>query len=119
MIMRVCSLASSSKGNCTIVYNDTEILLIDMGITLKDLEEKLNRLNLDANNIIGVLVSHEHSDHTKGILSLVRKYGVPVYCHYDSVDGVLHKTRISSLGISRFADAEFKVGSFKISTFKV
>lgn len=117
--MRVCSLASSSKGNCNIVYSDSEILLIDMGITLKDLEEKFNRLKLDPNNIIGVLVSHEHSDHTKGILSLVRKYNVPVYCHYDAVDGVLKKTKISSLCVSRFADAEFKVGNFKVSTFKV
>ena len=39
--MKVCSLASSSKGNCTIVYNEKEILLVDMGITLKELEEKL------------------------------------------------------------------------------
>ena len=54
--MRFCSLASSSKGNCNIVYTDEEILLVDMGITLKDLEEKLSRLKLDPNNIVGVLV---------------------------------------------------------------
>lgn len=117
--MRVCSLASSSKGNCNIVYTDNEILVVDMGITLKDLEEKFLRLKLDANNIVGVLVSHEHSDHTKGILSLVRKYNVPVYCHYDSVDGVINKTKISSLCINRFSDNEFKIGSFKVSCFKV
>ena len=117
--MRVCSLASSSKGNCNIVYTDTEILLVDMGITLKDLEEKFARLKLDAKNIVGVLITHEHSDHTKGILSLVRKYNVPIYCHYDAVDGVICKTKISSLCVSRFADAEFKIGSFKVSCFKV
>jgi phosphoribosyl 1,2-cyclic phosphodiesterase len=117
--MRVCSLASSSKGNCNIVYTDDEILVVDMGITLKDLEEKFSRLKLDVNKIVGVLVSHEHTDHTKGILSLVRKYNVPIYCHYDAVDGVINKTKISSLCISRFADTEFKVGSFKVSCFKV
>ena len=117
--MRVCSLASSSKGNCNIVYTDDEILVIDMGIPLKDLEEKFIRLKLDPNKIVGVLVSHEHTDHTKGILSLVRKYNVPIYCHYDSVDGVINKTKISSLCINRFADAEFKVGGFKVSCFKV
>jgi len=117
--MRVCSLASSSKGNCNIVYSDTEILVIDMGITLKDLEEKFARLKLDMNKIVGVLITHEHTDHTKGILSLVRKYEVPIYCHYDAVDGVINKTKISSLCINRFADTEFKVGSFKVSCFKV
>ena len=49
-LMRVCSLASSSKGNCNIIYTDNEILLVDMGISLKDLEEKLGRLKLNANN---------------------------------------------------------------------
>jgi phosphoribosyl 1,2-cyclic phosphodiesterase len=117
--MRVCSLASSSKGNCSIVYNDNEILIVDMGITLKDLEEKLTRLKLNIENVVGVLVSHEHSDHTKGILSLVRKYNVPIYCHYDAVDGVINKTKISSLCVTRFSDTEFKVGSFKVSCFKV
>jgi phosphoribosyl 1,2-cyclic phosphodiesterase len=117
--MRVCSLASSSKGNCNIVYTDDEILLVDMGISLRELEEKFIRLKLDMSKIVGVLISHEHSDHTKGILSLVRKFNIPIYCHYDAVDGVLNKTKMSSLCVSRFADSEFKVGSFTVSAFKV
>lgn len=117
--MKVCSLASSSKGNCTAIYNNEEILLVDMGVTLKDLEEKFSRLKLDVEKIIGVLVTHEHSDHTKGILSLVRKYDIPIYCHYDAVDGVLVKTKISSLCVTRFADTEFNVGSFKVQSFRV
>jgi len=117
--MRVCSLASSSKGNCHIVYSEDEILVIDMGITLKDLEEKFNRLKLDMNKIIGVVISHEHSDHTKGILSLVRKYEVPIYCHYDSVDRVLEKTKISSLNVVRFSDIKFNIGNFVVEPFKV
>lgn len=117
--MRVCSLASSSKGNCTIIYNDNEILIVDMGITIKDLEEKLIKLRLDINKVIGVLITHEHSDHTKGLLSLVRKYNVPIYCHYDTVNGLLQKTKISSLCITRFSEVEFSVGSFQVSAFKV
>lgn len=117
--MKVCSLASSSKGNCTLVYNEREILLVDMGITLKELEEKLIKLKLNPELIVGVLVSHEHSDHTKGILALVRKYNVPVYCHYNAVDGVINKTKVSSLCMSRFSDAEFYVGCFKVSAFQV
>lgn len=117
--MKVCSLASSSKGNCTIVYNDNQVLIVDMGITLKDLEEKLDRLKIDCDKIIGVVVSHEHSDHTKGILSLVRKYGVTVYCYADAVDGVIRKTKISSQNVCRFNDCPFQVGEFVVSAFKV
>lgn len=117
--MKVCSLASSSKGNCTIVYNDEEILIVDMGITLKDLEEKLIRLNLDANKIVGVVVSHEHSDHTKGLKALSKKYFVPAYCHYDAFDGVLRKSGVGGGAVTRFSFTPFKVGSFVIDPFKV
>ena len=117
--MKVCSLASSSKGNCTIIYNDRDILIVDMGISLKDFEAKMSRLNLNMSNIVGVVISHEHTDHTRGILSLVRKYAVPVYCHYDAVDGIINKTKISSLCVTRFSDSEFDIGTFKVSAFKV
>lgn len=117
--MRFCSLASSSKGNCHIVYSDSEILLVDMGITLKDLEEKFARLKLNMDNIIGVVISHEHSDHTKGILSLVRKYNVPIYCHYDTADKVIEKCKISSLCVTRFQEIKFSVGSFTVEPFRV
>ena len=117
--MRFCSLASSSKGNCHIVYDDDEILLVDMGISLKDLEEKFNRLKLNMNNISGVIISHEHSDHTKGVLSLVRKYNVPVYCHYDAADRIIEKCKISSLCVVRFNEIKFKVGNFYVEPFKV
>ena len=117
--MRFCSLASSSKGNCHIVYSDNEILLVDMGITLKDLEEKFNRLKLNMQNIIGIVVSHEHGDHTKGILSLVRKYNIPVYCHQDAADRIVEKCKISSLCIVRFKEMKFSVGDFVVEPFKV
>lgn len=117
--MRFCSLASSSKGNCHIVYSDNEILLVDMGITLKDLEEKIARLKLNMENIIGVVVSHEHGDHTKGLLALVRKYNVPIYCHYDTADRVIEKCKISSLCVVRFKEMKFDVGDFVVEPFKV
>ena len=116
--MRVCSLASSSKGNCTIVYNDTEIILVDMGITLKELEEKLNLLGLSCDNIIGAIVSHEHSDHTKGLGSLNKKYGTPVFCHSNAVAGVLKKSGLYEDALVRFSTA-FELGSFVIDFFEV
>ena len=117
--MKVCSLASSSKGNCTIIYNDDEILIVDMGITLKDLESKLELLRLDINKVIGILISHEHGDHTKGVGSLFKKYGTQVYCHYNSCDGLIKKTGLSRSQITRFSDVPFMIGSFKVSTFPV
>lgn len=118
--MRVCSLASSSKGNSTVVYtDDNKVLLIDMGITLKDLEEKFQKLKLDPGDIIGVLVSHEHGDHTKGLTSLYKKYGIPIYCHYNSVDGVMVKTKLHRDAFVRFSTVNFEIEDFKIEPFEV
>ena len=117
--MKVCSLASSSKGNCTIVYSEDEILLVDMGITLKDLEEKLKILKLDINKVIGVVLSHEHTDHTKGVAALTKKYLVPVFCHFDAYDGVLKKTKLTGASVIRFSFAGFEIGGFRVEPFKV
>ena len=116
--MRVCSLASSSKGNCTIVYNDSEILVVDMGITLKELEEKISLIKLSMSNIVGAVVSHEHSDHTKGLGSLYKKYSVPIFCHFNAVEGVKKKTGLNDSSLIRFSNS-FEIGSFKIDPFEV
>ena len=117
--MKVCSLASSSKGNCTAIYNERQIVLVDMGITLKDLEEKFNRLGLDIANLVGVVITHEHGDHVKGIGALVKKYGVPIFCHYDSFAGVLYKTKLQSAAVIRFNDSPFVLGDFIIESFRI
>ena len=80
--MKVCSLASSSKGNCTIVYNDNEILVVDMGITFKEFEEKLNLLKLNMDNVVGAIVSHEHIDHVKGLTNFYKSVMVVAYISY-------------------------------------
>lgn len=117
--MKVCSLASSSKGNCTCVYSEDSIILIDMGITLKDLEEKLDRLRLDICKVTAVVISHEHSDHTKGINSLVKKYGVKVYVHTESLAGVVSKNKLPLDSVVRFSEVPFMIGNFTIDPFRV
>jgi len=68
--MKFIILASGSKGNSTLVINDKEeLLLIDAGISYKEIKEKINRYGYDINNVNHVLVTHEHDDHIKSINS--------------------------------------------------
>jgi phosphoribosyl 1,2-cyclic phosphodiesterase len=77
--MRFASLGSGSKGNATVVkYADT-LVLIDCGFSVKETEKRLMRLGLEASDLYSILVTHEHSDHLKGIPSLAKKYQCPVY----------------------------------------
>ena len=77
--MRLCSIASGSSGNCIYVGSDTTHLLVDTGISGKKVEFGLNSLDLTTGDLDGILVTHEHSDHIKGLGVVARKCGVPIY----------------------------------------
>ncbi len=75
--MKIHVIESGSKGNATLIENDGRILLIDMGITLSSLTSALNSLNRNVYDIDCLLLTHSHSDHTKGIKYLPP---LPIYC---------------------------------------
>jgi phosphoribosyl 1,2-cyclic phosphodiesterase len=79
MSLFITSLNSGSNGNCYYIGNETEAILIDAGIACREIEKRMKRLQLPIQKIKAVFVSHEHSDHIKGIEVLVKKYKVPVY----------------------------------------
>jgi phosphoribosyl 1,2-cyclic phosphodiesterase len=79
MALFITSLNSGSNGNCYYIGNDTEAVLVDAGISCKEIEKRMKRLNLSMQKLKAVFVSHEHSDHIRGLHSLVKKFSVPVY----------------------------------------
>jgi phosphoribosyl 1,2-cyclic phosphodiesterase len=79
MSLFITSLNSGSNGNCYYVGNDTEAVLIDAGISCREIEKRMKRLGLFIEKVKAVFISHEHSDHIKGVPVLVKKYQLPVY----------------------------------------
>ncbi|MBR1376358.1 MAG: MBL fold metallo-hydrolase [Bacilli bacterium] len=77
--MRVCVLASGSKGNSTIIETDTHKILIDVGITCKDLEKRLNEIGINILDIDTLLITHSHSDHVKGLMTFYKKVKPTIY----------------------------------------
>lgn len=77
--MKVKTIASGSKGNCTIVSCDNTNLIIDMGISYLTLKKSLEENSLSFDNFSGILITHCHKDHTKGLSSLVKKTNLDVY----------------------------------------
>lgn len=74
------SLSSSSAGNCLLVQSDNANILIDIGISLKKIKSELLKLNLCLDDISGILITHEHSDHCKSITSICKKHSnIPIY----------------------------------------
>ena len=77
--MKVCCLASGSKGNCTYIETDNSKILLDCGISFKNLTEKLNLLQVNVKDINYILITHEHSDHIKGLEQLLKNVHPMVY----------------------------------------
>ena len=88
MSLFTASLNSGSNGNCYYVGNDNEAVLIDVGISCKEIEKRLQRLNLPIEKIKAIFISHEHSDHIYGIAAVTKKYKIPVYVTDATAKGV-------------------------------
>jgi len=79
MSLFVASLNSGSNGNCYYIGNKEEAVLVDAGISCREIEKRLRQLALDPLKIKAVFISHEHTDHISGLSSLVKKFNLPVY----------------------------------------
>ena len=79
MSLYISSLNSGSNGNCYYIGNNKEAVLIDAGISCREIEKRMKRLGLSMSVVKAIFVSHEHGDHIAGIPTLSRKYQLPVY----------------------------------------
>jgi len=79
--MRFSVLASGSTGNAIYIENDDHAFLVDAGLSGRKMEELLASIDRSMKKLSGILVTHEHSDHIKGLGVLARKYNVPIYAN--------------------------------------
>jgi phosphoribosyl 1,2-cyclic phosphodiesterase len=79
--LRVCILGSGSKGNCTYIEAPDARILIDAGLSAREIDRRLRQIDRSPAALDGVLISHEHSDHIQGVGALARRYKLPVYAN--------------------------------------
>lgn len=79
MSLFITALNSGSNGNCYYIGNENEAVLIDAGISCRETEKRMKRLELNMSLVKAIFVSHEHSDHITGIPGLSKKFQIPVY----------------------------------------
>ncbi len=79
MSLYIASLNSGSNGNCYYVGNDTDAVLVDVGISCRETEKRMKQLDLSMKKVKAIFISHEHGDHIKGVSTLANKYSLPVY----------------------------------------
>ncbi len=110
--MKIKVIASGSKGNSTLIICDNTKILIDVGIPVSHISNSMKELGLSPNEIDGVLISHIHSDHTKGLPSLIKKYNLKVYAAPDLLYDLVNIIPLESIVV---VDNEFFIDDVKIT----
>ncbi len=115
------SLYSGSSGNCLLVETSNTKVLIDAGESAKKISSALSSIDIDPLDINAILVTHEHSDHVKGLGTFSKKYNIPVYANSKTWDAMEEQSvKISSDNIKKFTIEEnFEIGDLKIHPFKI
>ena len=117
--MKVCLLASGSGGNSIYIQNGSSSVLIDAGLTGKQIKERLQGVGVDPASLQAILVSHEHSDHIKGVGVLARRYGLPVWM----TEGTLNASKKTFRGTERIRvfekDEAFSIGDLSFQPFQL
>lgn len=110
------SLNSGSNGNCYYVGNDNEAILVDVGINCKEIEKRMARQGLRLSLLKAIFISHEHSDHIKGLEVFAKKHKLPVYLSKKTLQN--SRLLLADIDVCFIDDHNsFNIGGLTISAF--
>ncbi|TKJ42468.1 MBL fold metallo-hydrolase [candidate division LCP-89 bacterium B3_LCP] len=118
--MKFSILASGSEGNCAFVEDDNGAgVLIDVGLSMRRIGERLKEFDRDYNCIQAMLISHEHSDHLRGAAVIARRQDLPIYASEGTIATVKRHinnfTRFFSLNSETLEFGNLQVESFSVN----
>jgi phosphoribosyl 1,2-cyclic phosphodiesterase len=117
--VRFTILGSGSNGNCAYLETDQTRILIDAGLSARQIRQRLLSLGRTPENLTGILITHEHSDHIQGLAVLATKLRLPIYCNRLTKEAIEVQCgpglefRLFSTG------ATFEAGDLLVDTFSV
>ena len=121
--MRLCSIASGSSGNCIYVGSDSTHVLVDTGISGKRVEFGLNDLDLSTRDLSGILITHEHSDHIRGLGVIARKYQIPIYATRGTIEAICASKSLGKFPENIFHEIreneDFGLGDLTVKPFAI
>lgn len=116
--MKICLLASGSKGNALLVANGRSRLLIDAGLSTRELCRRLEAAGTTPGELTGIVVTHEHIDHVRGLGVLSRRFNLPVYLHHAVAASLADSHR--PVQVHEFdSGGELPIGEFTVRAFPV
>lgn len=118
-MIRFCNLYSGSSGNATFVaYKDTNIL-IDAGVSCQKITKGLQELGISFSQIDGILITHEHADHVKGLPTICKKYNIPIYATEKTWQQMALLKLPDYNHVLFQANEPFSLGDFQVHPFSI
>jgi len=117
--MRLAVLGSGSGGNATLLDTGKECVLVDAGLSAKQLVLRMEVLGVNPKDLAGVLITHEHGDHIKGLEVFARKHEIPVYATAITREALERKVTSVKEWKLFTAGQEFSIGSLRVQSFAI
>ena len=117
-MFKFCNLYSGSSGNCSYIEADNTKLLIDCGVSSKKIEEALNSVGSNIKEIDAILISHEHSDHIKGLSAICKKYNIPIYANNPTFTNI-NQNIPNELKNKFVTNENFEIKDIKVFPFSI
>lgn len=114
---RFLPLFSSSSANCCFVGMNGQGILVDAGASGSAIIKALNEKNIDLTEIKAVFVTHEHSDHIKGLSAFIKKTGLPVIASADTLTAIEKCCNLPSAAKLSEINGSFAVGDIEVTRF--
>ena len=123
MDLAICSLASGSSGNCYLVRSPQTALLVDAGISFRQIKLRLAALGLAPEDISAILITHEHSDHIRSLEAAARATGAAVCMSRGTAEAIIGsapRAELGGAGLMTFSAGEsFTAGDIEIKSFRL
>ena len=120
-MFKFCSLYSGSSGNSLFVETPNTKILIDAGESAKKIETALSSIDVNVEDIDAILVTHEHSDHIKGLGTLSKKFQIPVFANretWEAMPEIASKVQLEHQN-TFCTNEKFSIGEFSILPFAI
>ncbi|MFV0399931.1 MAG: MBL fold metallo-hydrolase [Oscillospiraceae bacterium] len=114
---RICPLASSSKGNSIFVSGGDTALLVDVGISAKAVRNAIEERGQKLSDLCGIVITHEHSDHIKGLRVLLSQLKVPVYSAMETLEHLAYRDLVPPDACLVPLEGTFVIGDIQVNAF--
>lgn len=115
---KACQLFSGSKGNSIYLSCSSGKFLIDVGVSAKRIEKALDEIGVSPNDLCGIFVTHEHSDHISGLRVFACRYNLDVYAHPDVIAAMRNTKKIDDKVKTKEISSPLELAGVKIIPFE-